>query len=360
MTKVSTLLTKEDLYDEASLWIAKMDRKLSAVEEQELKKWIAQSDTNRDVLFGMAEQWDKMDELSCLSDIFSHATAKNLTWNNWRTTAIAASVTLVVLLGALNLILPITGIESVSSILAGTDASLGSEMETLSYETAIGEQSTVVLSDGTEVLLNTNTRISVAYSEQERLINLERGELHVEVAHNPLRPLRVVANDRIVEAIGTAFNMRRTDGMTIELLVTDGRVRVSALDLAPYPEALVAQVTHQSPSGDESFAVSAGEEIVLGSAEEVLQSIAPEDIAIKLSWREGNLTFQGETLEEAMAEVGRYTSTQFIFLDESAKAIRVAGRFKAGDMNALLSTLQDSFNITYHQVDENRIELSAR
>jgi transmembrane sensor len=89
-------------------------------------------------------------------------------------------------------------------------------------------------------------------------------------------------------------------------------------------------------------------------------SVASKEIAVKLSWREGNLIFRGESLEEAVSEVERYTAVEFIFLDEDAKKVRVAGLFKAGDVDGLLAAFRDHFRITYEWQGDDRILLSTQ
>ena len=45
--------------DEASEWLAKLDRGLTKSEEQALKQWLAQSYKNVEVLLEVAKLWDK-------------------------------------------------------------------------------------------------------------------------------------------------------------------------------------------------------------------------------------------------------------------------------------------------------------
>ena len=106
--------------------------------------------------------------------------------------------------------------------------------------------------------------------------------------------------------------------------------------------------------------VAAGEELILGSPEEEVTEISPANIEVKLSWQNGNLIFRGESLEEAMAEVGRYTSVEFVFLDDELRKVRIAGLFRAGDVDGLLVVLRENFDIVYERVDERKVLLSAR
>ena len=79
---------------------------------------------------------------------------------------------------------------------------------------------------------------------------------------------------------------------------------------------------------------------------------------MKLSWREGRVVFRGESLEAALAEIERYTTVQFVFLDEDLKSRSVTGRFRAGDVDGLLVALRTNFNITHERSDDGRVLLS--
>ena len=68
------------------------------------------------------------------------------------------------------------------------------------HHTAVGEQSIVMLNDGSQITLNTNTKVQVP-SDQARLLELVSGELHVRVK-DPSRPLSVMAGEQIIQAVG--------------------------------------------------------------------------------------------------------------------------------------------------------------
>ncbi|HYG28420.1 MAG TPA: FecR domain-containing protein, partial [Caulobacteraceae bacterium] len=91
--------------------------------------------------------------------------------------------------------------------------------------TALGERRVVALEDGSRVELNTDSRIEVAYAEDQRRIVLLKGEALFEVAKDPSRPFVVMANGAEVRAIGTAFNIRLREKL-VELTVTEGVVSV--------------------------------------------------------------------------------------------------------------------------------------
>ena len=338
-------------FDQASDWIAKFDKRLSAIEEDEFKAWLSESDENYTVFMDMAKLWDQMDTLSRLADICPDAAKSSLSLQRY-SWPIAASVFLAIVVTTWSYF-DIEVRESPTATFTMASQSV--------YETAIGEQFTFRLMDGTQIVLNTNSRVSVNYTTNNRFLNLERGEMHVSVAHDLSRPLSVIVGGRVVQAVGTEFNIEITGEHSIELVVTEGVVMVGILE-GPIDETASQEPLILSPS---STLVAAGQEVVFDATDDVLETVVAEaidsdEIAVRLSWREGNLIFRGESLEDAVLEVGRYTAVQFVFLDEESKKVRVAGLFKAGDVDGLLTALRQNFNISYEWVADDKIVLSGQ
>jgi transmembrane sensor len=69
--------------------------------------------------------------------------------------------------------------------------------------------------------------------------------------------------------------------------------------------------------------------------------------------------FQGESLEDAVAEIERYTTVEFVILDDELKKVRIAGLFKAGDVDGLLATLKENFDVAYERTEDGRILLTS-
>lgn len=331
---------------EASDWIAKLDRELTAAESTELQQWLAQSAAHRAALLEVAVLWDKMDSLQRLADLFPASEKKSRPqWQHW---GLAASVAIV---ASLLTLWWQPGLLSPTHTTTSTIVSSQS-----SYQTRIGETNTIELPDQSKLVLNTNSFVVVKYSAKARIIELQRGEIMIDVAHDNNRPLSVVAGGKIIQAVGTAFNVQVQDSQ-VELIVTDGKVRVeTALAGMIADEQRLAQ---RLPAT--ALAISKGEKVALDAsgqqAEKVLK-IDAVDIAASLSWRSGNLIFRGETLAEAVAEISRYTDIQFELADDAKlKDIHVAGMFKTGDVNGLLAVFKSNFNISHERLSRDKILL---
>jgi transmembrane sensor len=182
---------------------------------------------------------------------------------------------------------------------------------------------------------------------------LKRGEIHVQVAVDKIRPLTVLAGDRIIQATGTAFSVDITDDKQIELVVTEGRVLVGVRENSSKSVDLPILAAG-------ALTVEAGEEIAFGSAKGKVMKVTSEEIEVKLSWRKGNIIFRGESLEDAVKEIGRYTTVEFVILDDSLKTVRIAGLFRAGDVEGLLATLRENFDIVNSRSNDGKILLTSR
>ncbi len=369
----------EDRLEQACAWVARLDRGLSADEEQQLKLWCAEHPANRREFLAAAKEWDKMDALSRLSDLFPEQAAlrgndqsgndhsgndSNLDMRGvkplrqrLKNYALAASVTmLAVLAGLLVQRAPLS------------DEPVGQIASQMSYETGVGENSTIELPDHSKLVLNTNSFVVVHYSAKSRIIELQRGELTIDVAHDTSRPLSVLAGGKVIQAVGTAFNVDlRSDN--VELIVTEGKVLVAPdvaakADLANVDTELLRekQLTERLPQT--ALAISKGERVKLdpkGQKTEQVQKIDQAALAAKLSWKSGNLIFRGEPLEDVVGEISRYTKVQFELADDAKlKQIQVAGLFKTGDVNGLLEVFKNNFNIEAERIGKDKIRLKFK
>ena len=196
MSNVHQFPDQSSRFDEASLWIAKLDNGLSNAEEKALKDWLSQDSENAAVFLKMAEVWDKMDSLDRLSHLFPQPVHHRN--QGFSALARVASVAAVLLVGV--------WMAAIWLPLDNSDSGFVANVQGL-YQTTVGESSEIDLPDGTRLVLNTNSSVRVSYSERQRILFLERGEINVDVAHDETRPLSVVVGDQIIQAVGTQFNV---------------------------------------------------------------------------------------------------------------------------------------------------------
>lgn len=350
MSNIRAFVSKEDIHQQACEWISKIDRGLSENEKAELQLWSNLSDTHGQTLFDVAALWDDLSALNELKGLFPLRTKDEVVrtaFTDKTRWAVAASFALLVIT---SLSWIVTKQSMQPSLI--TNNSVGQIAET-----QVGEQKPINLADGSVIHLNTNSLVSIQFSENERRIVLQRGEAHFDVAHDESRPFVVEASGNTVTAVGTAFNVQLMNDKEFELLVTEGRVLVK--------DSLLASLQKSGPMLQEHALQGKG--ILMGSGEKAVfnglvsqsEKLSLDQVQRDLAWQQGMLVFQGEPLMEALKEVSRYTSINFEISDEAVKERRVAGYFKAGDINGLLFALKNNFQIDHQKLDDNRIILSA-
>ena len=345
MSNVQKFSSKQDIHKQACEWISRFDRGLSQTEEQTFSNWVNISKTHRQCLFEVAQTWDELSVLNELSVLFplqdNHIGQTNRL-SIRKTMAIAASfvfVSCLVWLSSPNL------------------SSMGdSSLLVLEAKTSVGEQRVLSLADGSVIHLNTDSLVTVDFSETRRDVNLLKGEAHFEVAHDEHRPFIVKAAGNTVTAVGTAFNVQINNPQQFELLVTDGKVLVGN-KLKPTQKGVNSEIIHPLDASGELMI--AGQKALVGQQSIEQMTLSNEQVKNDLAWQQGMLVFHGESLAEALLEIGQYTSISFTLADEQVKERRVAGYFKAGDIQGLLFALENNFNIVYAKKDEQTIILSS-
>ncbi len=366
MSKVISITHKQQIAEEAGLWLARIERGLSTEERKCLASWLAENQAHGDTLTELACVWDDMAVLEELSDLFplpeespDESAPERKAPRRWPGYAVAATLAaLVITFGLVTVTDPDSqdtqGVtELVDKGISGDSASPAAkpQLPGESYETAIGEQSKVNLPDGSVITLNTATRILVNYSEKQREIILERGEGYFEVAKDQQRPFKVHADKNLVQAIGTAFNVDYSNTRQLEVTVTEGQVKLVS------PKKL-KQVLLSGSLSEESLINSGQSATVEASDQHRLKDISTEEISKQLAWQQGMIFFEREPLGRALAELSRYTLVEFVLADRQMENILVGGYFKSGDIEGLLLALKENFDITSTHDSSGKILLT--
>lgn len=223
------------------------------------------------------------------------------------------------------------------------------------YQTAVGEQKTIALPDGSTIELNTNSRIEYGFTDTSRDIRLISGEAFFDVASDKEKPFTVVTKSGSVTAIGTAFTVRVLE-KKLNVLVSEGRVALSLLGMnkegpqlypenVPLPPKVIELIEGQST-------------IIENGTQKVIETVKAEHIIEKLSWRQGVLAFSGSPLSEVVADISRYTDIEIIVEDESLSNMPVSGYFGIGEVEEMFEALELMSGIKVERSDKGRIYLT--
>lgn len=185
------------------------------------------------------------------------------------------------------------------------------------YATATGEQKTVQLPDGTQVVLNTASAIDIAFDQRERRLLLRQGEIMVSTAPDPQRrPFVVATAEGTLLPVGTRFSVRQ-DPLQTAITVLEG-----AVELHPLHGGRM-QLLRASRAA--SFSAS---------------EIAPEQQASASAglWTRGIVAADNLRLDQLLAELGRY-QRGILDCDPAVADLRVTGGFQTRDIDGALNNI---------------------
>lgn len=165
-----------------------------------------------------------------------------------------------------------------------------------------GGEYTLVLSDGTRIFLNAESKLKypVNFMGNTRKVVLE-GEAYFEVCRDTLRPFIVETKQVQVDVLGTSFGIRAyaSETKVMTTLVT-GKVNVRAdgkqLTLKPSEQAVFYKKSDSL----------------------ILMTVNPE---LFVGWKDGRLVFDNCQLEQILADLGRWYSFDVFYTNPAAKEI---------------------------------------
>lgn len=205
------------------------------------------------------------------------------------------------------------------------------------YETKVGGRQTLTLSDGSDLSLNTNTKVSVTFSGKHRTLMLEHGEIALNVGDKSQAPLTVVVGDVSIRDIGTQFNVSRLDGV-VRVTVREGIVDMT-------PEHGTAQ------------RVVAGQEGRFSEARH-LNSVRRIDPEPAFAWQSSRAIYQGTPLSEVVRDLNRYYDKPIV-VDDGAGDLRLSAILALDSQAAVARRLADFLPIDVHTTDK-AIHISPR
>jgi len=214
------------------------------------------------------------------------------------------------------------------------------------FETAVGEQRSVVLSDGSLVTLNTASTIEIRFEKDHRVVRLLAGEGLFQVAHDTARPFDVTTGDTTVRAVGTQFNVdHRATGTTVT--VVEGRVAVMTASAGAPNDPQIR------------LPLEAGEQVIVSPQR--ARQVTHADVATAIAWTQRKLIFEHRRLAEVAEEFNRYNRQVIDIRGDGLRDQEVTGVFQANDAGSFLEFLARIPGVTVvTSTDRSRYVVSQR
>ena len=315
------------MLDTAARWVVRQDRTLSAAEVAELAAWLDADPRHGDALDRARGSWKKFREIgAAVRRMPEPATESGGVWRWVRTSGLAAAAVLLLWSG----IGP--GPESAAPENDGRPAAIAAA--------PVGMRT---LPDGSVARLKGGAELAVAFKATERRVAVVRGEVFFEVTKDAARPFIAAAGNVTVRAVGTAFAVR-FDARAIDVLVTEGTVRVTPPNAEPADEA--------APGGAVGSAlVEAGHRAtveILADARlspVTVSAVSAAEIARSLAWQAPMVDLAGATVRELAAGFAQRTGRRIEVADRALAAVRIGGRLPDDDVEGFVRALEEVYGV---------------
>jgi transmembrane sensor len=365
MHTVTPLPDRKAIEAEACAWIAQLDgTEPSQQDLAALREWMDRSPAHRQAIEQLSALWDDLNiftELAVPRPDPEGGRRKGFFSGLFQRMAgpVPAMITACVLLLAIGVVTwqwRDTG-SAPPTLADEAEVPPGAVVQAGIHTTAIGEQESIELADGSRITLNTDSQVEIAFNDDSRDIRLLKGEALFEVEQDPERPFRVYAGNGLVRAIGTSFTVYLKDPDNVSVTVSEGEVELAAVSVPAVEQS--PGNTAEVPAAPLAR-IKAGQIATFGLNIESILTLEHAELSRRLSWRNGMLSFDGEPLSEAVREVSRYTTQEIVILDPALRDLRIGGYFKAGETEAMFDALESSFGVRVERINESLVHLSAR
>jgi transmembrane sensor len=209
------------------------------------------------------------------------------------------------------------------------------------FTTKTGERHMATLDDGSQVELNARTALIVAFSREERHVQLVSGEALFTVSKDKRRPFVVDTPTGSVRVTGTIFDVRAANAERVEVTVLEGTVRVRP----------AGETTHEQP-------VTAGLQAVLSENNVTLRTLPDGSAQDVIAWRQGQVVFNDTPLVEAIERIAAYHA-RTINVEAKAANFRLGGRYSLDDLNGLLESIEGVLPVRVSHQPDGSIRITA-
>lgn len=194
------------------------------------------------------------------------------------------------------------------------------------HRTASGEVRSLTLPDGSEVTLDSDSAIRLAYSAGQRRVELLAGAAIFQVAPQADRPFVVATSGGTAQALGTRFVVQREDGAHAWVGVLEHAVQV---DVAGQHRRL-----------------EEGDSVRYGATGIVSQQL---DLQRATSWQRGLLVFDRVPLAQVVEQLNRYRAGYILIGNDELAQREVSGVFRLDALDDALSILTREMQLQHTQ-----------
>ena len=294
-------------------------------ERSKIADWVKGSATNLKDYMALRRMYDKI----LVSEIDAEGgvrTSKNK-WRRRLLAGISIAASVAVLAG---LFLHRTNVQSESG-----------QFNIHTVTSPVGQQTHTILSDGTQVWLNSNSVMEVVdMSCSERRIRLQ-GEAYLDVARDESRPFSVETEKMVVTVLGTEFDVN-SYGKIHSVVLVNGKVKVTDTQEGTSLEL--------NPGHRFEFDTETGE-----------KNVMEVDTENFVSWTNGYLKFESVPLKQLILQLQDFYGIATTVAEDVDDSLLVSGKLELRrGIDKALESLCLISSVTYDWTSEDAITITGK
>ena len=215
--------------------------------------------------------------------------------------------------------------------------------EMAEFVVPFGEQLNVVLQDGTQVQLNSGSRLQYpkTFGFFSRKVKLT-GEAYFSVAKEKNRPFEVDLKDIKVKVTGTHFNAKAyPDDQTIKVTLEEGSVSIADNDQRIYPMKVGESAEYDRTTG-------------------VCKITEVSDMTLHTAWRTKSLNFYRTPLKDILRTLERQHEVQFNVTDTSLLNYRFSISTSKINLNEVLNDLEKVSKVRFDLNEDCKYNITSK
>lgn len=230
-----------------------------------------------------------------------------------------------------------------------------------SFATKGGERKRITLTDGSVILLNARSSLTVkeCFNDSRREVNLV-GEAYFDVVHNDKKPFQVHTSDFDINVLGTSFNVKAypeeetSEAVLIKgLIVMESKGKGSSITMKPsqkvtfYKKRQPVEATR--PTRARALQTP---EIIINHYTKLNDSIIAE-----VAWTQDRLEISDQSFMDIKGVLERWYDVEINFTDKEVEKYRFTASFLSENIEQALLALQKAEHFKY-EINGKQITIS--
>jgi transmembrane sensor len=202
------------------------------------------------------------------------------------------------------------------------------------YHTQAGEIREIAMVDGSRLLLDSKTAVSVNYNESGREIILHHGRVRFTVAKDPVRAFNVLANGLKIQALGTVFQVYNKEHDGVNIAVQEHAVAVR-----------LNSSSQQQVSNEKNTVTIKTRQQLSYHPGHALASPLNSELSRETAWQKQQLIVIDQPLKDLITELERYHRSRILISDKKLNSLHVTGVFSLKNPDSVLNSVCQILNL---------------